>query len=120
MILEALRDAILPTISNTYIGEPPAHVRKCLAIRYWGGDQATEHFGVSKPLQRQGVLMVSRGENFEEAAAFLETAQQFFHKYSDSENGIAAMFVRGNILYLGRSEEHVHEFQLLFKIIVKE
>lgn len=123
MILEHLRDTLREVIPATYVGEPPSHVTECVGIRSWGGALATEYFGGSAAppaTQRPNVLFVARSKEFSNANTALEVVQQLFNRYSSPENGIDAMFVRGNILYLGQSEEHVHEFQLMFKLIVKE
>lgn len=112
---ELLRSLLLDDIPPTYVGSWPAQVPNSVAIRLWDG-RNQEYFGHAT-LQMPLVLILVRHEEYAPGMSWCKQIRAKFNKYSDQH--IAQMHIKGDILHLGKNPEKLHEFQLMFNIILK-
>ena len=115
-IPEYLRSKLVEDISSVYIGSWPPHAPNAIAIRLWDG-QNQEYFG-QRTIFVPTVLFLIRHEEYAPAMGWCKFIKSKFHQYRSDE--IAQMSMRGDILHLGRNAERLHEFQMMFNIMVRE
>ncbi len=120
MIAEKIRD-LLPQEWPLVIGDLPSTVDVVVGIVEYDGANSTEYFGqTSKSLFRPIVKIVIRHESYSVGQAWSEEVQNKLHRYHNEDIGIQSCLMVGVPTYLGRNEQKLHEFQVIFNISVKE
>lgn len=122
--LEVFPEVVKPR----FIGELPSLSDVGCGIVLLDGISSLEYFaprasGVTTPqegesLFRPIIRFMIRTKTYPEGAEWAELIKDALHRYTD-DTLLQCMF-QGAILYLGRSPEKLHEFQLTFLTIVKE
>lgn len=119
MIAEQVYD-LLPSEWPLYIGDLPATSTIAVGIMEYDGFTGTVYFG---PVQQGSILdsiikIVIRHTSYEVGRSWIEEAKSILRHYHDDT--ILGAFLVGSPMYLGRTPEKLHEFQVTFKIKVKE
>ena len=119
MIAEKIK-ALLPLEWPTTIGDLPSPNAEAIGILEYDGAASTEYFGsqqgssVFNPI----VKIVFRGASYPDLRAQAEQSRSILHRYHDAD--ILSILMVGTPMYLGRNEQKMHEFQVVFRIQVKE
>lgn len=119
MIAEKIKK-LLPSEWPTTIGDLPSPNAEAIGILEYDGAASTEYFGgqsgssVFNPI----VKIVFRGKSYPELRDRAEQTRSILHRYHDAD--ILSILIVGSPVYLGRNEQKLHEFQVVFKIQVKE
>lgn len=119
MIAEKIYD-LLPADWPKVIGDLPATASDAVGIMEYDGATSTEYFGAK---DTSSVLcpilkIVSRSTSYEEGQTRMNTAKEVLHRYHD-ETFLSILLVSAP-MYLGRTAEKLHEFQVTFRTQVKE
>ena len=108
---------LLPSTFKKVIGDLPGTHDNSVAIILFNGVGNDEYFGF-QTVYRPIVKIVVRNRSYEEAQQWVNQIKQALHKHKDDY--FLSIFLQGYPLYLGKSEQKLHEFQIVFNIQVKE
>ena len=95
------------------IGELAVNEVDAISINALPGYQPTMYFGIPDMLYYPLMQFKFRFNNYKVAE---ENARKLIDVMKDFNNAVPV----GSLLYLGKTKENVHEFQLTYKIIEKE
>lgn len=101
----------------TVIGELPSVPRNVIAIMLFSGAGNAEYFAcdtVCTPV----IKIVARNQSYEQAKHYIEELKMALHRHHDEY--FMSIFMQGYPMYLGKDEQKLHEFQIVFNINVKE
>lgn len=113
-IKELLPDALQKI---AVIGELPSTAKNAIAILLFSGAGNAEYFAcdtVCTPV----IKIVVRNQSYAQAKQYIEELKQVLHKHHDEY--FMSIFMQGYPMYLGKDEQKLHEFQIVFNINVKE
>ena len=102
------------------IGDLPATHDIAVCITEYDGATGTEYFGntpgnsIFAPI----IKCVVRHSSYKTGQAWSDAIAGALHRYHD--NTLLSVLLIGAPMYLGRSEEKLHEFQITFQINIKE
>ena len=113
-VIQYLPDSIAPK----FVGELPSLSDEGVAVMLSDGDINTMYFGMPETIIRPILKFVIRTKEYSKGAMWSQLLKDTFNRFSTDK--IDGMYFSGSILYLGRNEEKLHEFQLIFETIVKE
>lgn len=120
MVAEKIYD-LLPQTWPLVIGDLPSTKDVVVGIMEYDGATSTEYFGeVNKSMFNPIVKIVIRHSSYLEGQSWAEEVKNTLHRYHNKDIGIYSCIMIGNPVYLGRSEQKLHEFQITFNISVKE
>lgn len=108
---------LLPSTLPKFIGDLPANIPNAVAIVLFNGAENLSYFqfdSVFKPI----IKIVVRNRSYELAQQQVLIIKETLHKYSDEY--FMSIFMQGYPMYLGKDEQKLHEFQLVFNIQLKE
>lgn len=106
------------SVSPGFVGEMPSLSAEGVAVMLFDGGINTQFFGMKDTLFRPVLKFVIRTSDYEKGAEWMQTIKDTFHEFTSEE--ISQMDIVGSPMYLGRTEEKLHEFQVTFQTIVKE
>lgn len=108
---------LLPESLPKVIGDLPATSTNAVAIILYNGSANLEYFQCDT-LYQPIVKIVVRNSSYEQAQQQVLDIKQVLHKHTDSV--FLSVFMQGYPMYLGRDDQKMHEFQIVFTIQVKE
>ena len=102
------------------VGVLPATRSTAVCITEYDGVGSTEYFGATpgSSVLAPIIKCVVRHSSYETGQTWTEDIKDALHRYHD-ENLMSVLLI-GAPMYLGRSEEKLHEFQVTFQINSKE
>lgn len=111
---------LLPSTLPRVIGELPSTKENIVGIVEYDGSTSTEYFGGSKDssILNPIIKILVRNVSYEQGQTWTELIKDTLHRYQDQK--LLSVLLVSTPLYLGRSAEKLHEFQVTFKIQVKE
>lgn len=101
----------------TVIGELPSAPQNVIAIMLYSGAGNAEYFAfgtVCKPV----IKIVLRNQSYAQAQQYIEDIKQVLHRYHDDY--FISILMQGYPMYLGKDDQKLHEFQIVFNIKIKE
>lgn len=119
MIAEYIYD-LLPNDWPKVIGDLPATSTTIVGVMEYDGATSTEFFGSqhNNSMLRPIVKIVIRHTSYEIGQQWATEAKEILHRYHDDK--LLNVLLVGTPIYLGRSPEKLHEFQVTFNTIIKE
>lgn len=118
-MLEEKLQGLLPVTLPATIGDLPSTRDNCICIVMYDGGYNTEYFGAKPATVYQPVAkFVVRHDSYEVGNQWVEQLKETLHRYTDEY--FLSIMLAGTPLYLGRSAQKLHEFQITFNIQVKE
>lgn len=120
MILEYLWDMIPLSVKPRFIGDIPSASDEGVSLTVEGSTEIARYFQPACRLVSQTVLCNIRTKKYTTGNKFLQLVKQSLDNKKDEEKGILSVTLQTSDDYLGINEEKLHEFQVLFKAIVKE
>lgn len=119
MVSEYLLKLLPPELPAT-VGDLPATSTEAIALIELDSDVSTEYFG-----PRQGssifnplIKIVERTASYAQGKAWGNQIKTLLHRYHDDM--LMSVMAVGDLIYLGRNEQKLHEFQITFQVQVKE
>lgn len=110
---------ILPELDfSIFIGDMPSLSDEGVSINLYDGDYNTEFFGMPKSIFRPLIRIFIRSKEYKKGLNTANIIKDTLHKRQDDL--ISSMLMQGYVMYLGKSEEKLNEFQLNFTVIVEE
>lgn len=102
------------------IGDLPGTQKNEICIMLFDGAGNFEYFGdrLESTIYQPIVKAIVRNYSYETGKYWSELVKESLHRYTGSD--ILSIFLVGSPMYLGRSPQKFHEFQLTFKIKTKE
>lgn len=116
MIAEKIYD-LLPAEWPKVIGDLPSTHKVTVGVVEYDGTESTEYFGSGSVLCPI-VKIVIRHTSYDVGQQWSEKAKDILHRYHDED--MLSVLLVSTPVYLGRSPEKLHEFQVTFKIQTKE
>lgn len=113
--------SILPaTLKPKFVGEVPSQSEEGIAIALTDGEDSDLFFGSGATLARPYVQIVVRTKEYAKGSKFCNQIIETLDRYKQESEGILGLWMQGNIDYLGKTEEKLHEFELTFKSMLLE
>lgn len=120
MVAEKIYD-LLPQEWPLVMGDLPSAKDVVVGIVEYEGATSTEYFGtVHASVFNPIVKIVIRHSSYSTGQAWSEEVKNTLHRYHNEDMGILSILMAGTPMYLGRSEQKLHEFQITFNISIKE
>lgn len=123
LILGLLPAELVPVAT---IGDLPSTQKDEICFILYDGATNAEYFGERKgsTIYQPIVKFVTRHHSYETSRQWINMIKDALHRYADvhtEKNGsILSILMVGSPMYLGRSAQKLHEFQVTFNIQVKE
>ena len=108
---------LLPKSLPIVIGDLPGGTSDSIAIKLYDG-AANEHYFRHDTVFRPVIKIVIRNHSYEQAHSWIELIKNTLNEHSDDY--FLSILLSGYPLYLGKDEQKLHEFQIVFNIRVKE
>lgn len=122
MVASKVKD-LLPSNWPITVGDLPAANVEAVGIIEFDGYFNTMYLGmpqnaaVLQPL----VKIVARSQSYAQGELWMDQAKEYLNGYVDPWQGdIMSIVMVGTPTYLGRNEQKLHEFQVVFQVLVKE
>lgn len=112
--------SLLPQDWPLVIGDLPATKNVVVGIVAYDGATSTEYFGTKtdSSIFSPIVKIVIRHTSYETGSQWLTQVRDELHRYHD-DTALSILMI-GAPMYLGRTSEKLHEFQVTFRAQVKE
>ena len=119
MVAEYLYDA-LTLSSPVVIGQLPATPSNVTAIMEYSSNPSTEYFGgtVVTRIANPVVKFICRNDSYATGQAIVESIREQLDRLQTEQ--LLSVFPVGSPMYLGRGQDGLHEFQVTFKVQIKE
>lgn len=116
--MEEKLQGLLPVSLPVTIGDLPSTQDNSICIIMYDGGFNLEYFGV-KPatVYQPSAKIVIRHSSYEVGRQWLTQVCEVLHRYTDDY--FLSILQAGTPLYLGRSAQKLHEFQVVFNIQVR-
>lgn len=108
---------LLPANLPKVIGDLPGGNSDAVAIVLYDGVGNEEYFATGT-IYRPVIKIVVRNQSYEVAQNQIKQIRDTLHKHSDDH--FISILLSGYPLYLGKGEQKLHEFQIVFNIQMKE
>ena len=108
---------LLTALPHRVIGELPSTSDNAVSIVLFNGVANLEYFQFDTVYQPV-IKVVVRNHSYEDAQQQIRYIKDTLHKYSD--DFFLSVFMQGYPVYLGKDDQKLHEFQIVFNIQVKE
>ena len=111
---------MLPTEWPLVIGDLPATANNAVGIIEYDGATSTEYFGAKETssILSPIVKCVVRHSSYKIGQEWITYIKDTLHRYHDPV--LLSVLLVGAPMYLGRTPEKLHEFQITFRTQVKE
>lgn len=104
-----------PATTSVYTGTLPGLDKSGIALQAYESTISRRHFGNFRTLYYPAVRVLIRGLNYPEASEMCNMVVSVLDGYHDTELTVTLL---GTPLYLGQTEQQLHEFQELFQVIL--
>lgn len=108
---------LLPATLPKVIGDLPATASNAVAIMLFNGVANLEYFQCATVYQPV-IKIVVRNSLYDAAQQQILDIRNALHKHTDDY--FMSIYMQGYPVYLGKDEQKLHEFQIVFNIQVKE
>lgn len=108
---------LLPADLPKVIGELPGGNQNAVSIVLFDG-VGSDHYFATGTLFRPVVKLIVRNASYEEAQSQVQQICEVLHKHTDDY--FLSIHLSGYPMYLGKGEQKLHEFQIVFNIQLKE
>jgi hypothetical protein len=119
MIADRIYD-LLPSDWPLVIGSLPSTHDEVVGIFEYDGATSTEYFATknASSIYQPIIQIVIRAKSYEVGTQWAEEIKETLHRYHDDY--LLSVLLVGTPVYLGRTPEKLHEFQVTFRTQVKE
>ena len=116
-MIEQRIKALIPEGLPTVIGDLPSTRTSVVGIMLFDGAANEEYFNF-QTVYSPVVKLVVRHDSYATGQQWLEAIKGALHRYHDEY--FLSITLRGYPVYLGRDEQKLHTFQIVFNILTKE
>ena len=109
---------LIPRTIPIYIGELPSAPNDVAAIMLYNSAGTAEYFSVGT-ICTPVIKIIVRNHSYDTAQQWIEDIKNALHRYHDDEYFLSIL-MQGYPLYLGKNDQKLHEFQIVFNIRIKE
>lgn len=116
-IAETIQALLVGASVPATIGDLPSTSHDAVGIELFDGDFNTEYFGgrLGSTIYQPVVKIVVRNKSYEQGKQYIDVIKNALHRYTNGVNILSILLV-GSPLYLGRSDQKLHEFQITFSV----
>lgn len=118
MICEYLWGQIPTEVKPRFVGDIPSQSEEGISLSLQDGAETTTFLGQKEALYRPYVQCFVRNEDYQKGDGFVDKVVKALDKFHDDM--ILSCLMVGYPTYLGLNEDKLHEFQIVFQLIVKE
>lgn len=108
---------LIPESIPIVIGDLPGGTNDIAAIKLFDGAM-NEYYFKHGTVFRPVIKIVVRNQSYEQAHEWIEQIKQTLNEYTDDY--FVSILLSGYPMYLGKNEQKLHEFQIVFNIRIKE
>lgn len=119
-ICDFLYDVLPSTLKPKYVGEVPSATEEGVAISMNDGEDTIRFLGSPDIIEQPYVRFYIRTKSYPHGSDFSNIVKTTLNRYADDSAGILGMWMQGNVNYLGVTETKLHEFELLFKAMIRK
>ena len=120
-IAKHIQDLLRPLFPNStppiFVGQFPTSAKDCITVHVSTNSRSYEYFNTPSTTLTPFIMIQARGKVYAEVASWMTKIYEKLHRFSDSS--LEGVWAGGAPIYLGRSSENYHEFQILFRIHVE-
>ena len=120
-IAKHFQDLLIPLFPTAkppvYVGTFPTNAKDAVTVHIATNSRNYEYFGTPSTTLTPFVMVQARGKSYPEVSAWMIQIYEALHRFFDSS--LQGVWAGGAPIYLGRSSENYHEFQILFRIHVE-
>ena len=120
MILEVLWEMIPATVKPRFIGDIPSASDEGISLTVEGSSEITRFFNPACRIVSQNVVCNIRTKKYPTGEKFLNQIKKALDSKTNESKGLLSITIQSSDDYLGVNEEKLHEFQIIFKTLVKE
>jgi hypothetical protein len=110
--------ALLSSITKCIVGDFPSLDAEGLSVRLGAGDDPIRYLGMTTLIHRPYAILVARAASYASAEAWLTSARGILDSYHSGS--ILSILLLTPPLYLGKDDQKMHEFQGVYKVMMKE
>lgn len=118
-LCEKLLELIPPEVYPKFVGEIPSQSDIGVSLSPNDAEVIYYFLGQSETIQIPYVQCNIRTEKYTTGEEYADKVSKALNGYTDGDN-ILCVRPDGRVVYLGKNEDKLHEFQLQFKVILKE
>lgn len=113
---------LLPSDWPVTVGDLPSPNVEAIGIIEFDGYFNNMYFGMrfGTSIVQPLVKIVGRSASYAQGEFWMDRSKELLNGTSDEEHGILSIVMVGTPTYLGRNDQKLHEFQIVFQIQVKE
>lgn len=117
-ICESILDLLPATVTPKYVGEMPSLSTEGVAVSEAGVNRSINHFNNYKTVNNKILRFFIRSTSYNFCTDVAAEIHKKLHKYRDED--FLGILDTGDLTYLGRNEQKMHEFQVNYTIMVEE
>lgn len=115
---EYIQQLLSKKVSPVFVGDLPSLSTEGVAIILADGEVNTSYFGMKNTIYYPLITIAIRTAEYAVGSKYCETIREILHEHTSEK--ILGIAQQGAVMYLGRNEQKLCEFQLTFRIIVEE
>lgn len=119
-ICEYLYDILPATLKPKYIGEVASATEEGVAIALNDGDDTIRFFGATDTIEQPYIRVYIRTKSYLKGSKFSSSVKETLNGYFNEDIGIMGLWLQGDIDYIGITDNKLHEFELLFKSMIRK
>jgi|LSQX01.2.fsa_nt_gb hypothetical protein len=109
---------LLSSEAKVVVGDFPSLDAEGISVKLGEGEEATRYLGMTTTINRPYIIVVARSESYSTAKQWLASCRAILDGYR-SDN-ILGILVTTPTIYIGRDDQKMHDFQVTYKIMIKE
>lgn len=115
---ELIQNIIGNAVPKTYVGDFPSLDADGVTIKLSEGVDTTRYLGTTSTIMRPYVALVARNGVYATAEGWLQSIRSCLDSYHSGN--ILGILMVTPALYMGRDDQKMHEFQVIYKVLLKE
>lgn len=115
---EVIQSLISTVVPKSFVGDFASLDADGVSIKLSEGEDTTRYLGMTTTIRRPYVVIVARSSTYSTAETWLASIRTRIDTYRSGD--ILSILMSTPPLYLGRDDQKMHEFQVIYKVMMKE
>ena len=117
-LAETIQSILAPLKLVTYVGSFPTLSSEGISLRLIEGKPPQRYLGQEEAVFQPYLLVSTRSSTYPVGATWLQSIRETLDSYG--QESVLQMQLITPLLYIGKNEQKMHEFQAVYKIMIKE